>query len=950
MAEKQLALSDDRNVASFAKDDPLAELARIVGDDSRPAVHQLRELERQQERVRVEPAFDLEAELLRELGMFEDAAAPAPVVEPVMPAQPVAAQPVQPVRVEPPMAPPAAAAPVAEPVRVMPQPLPQAAEIAPIPRAEPIAPVAHRVEPVMAPVSEPSLDFDLADELTQSLHLEPVEARPVEARTVEARPVAPEPVAPPRAPAVQATAPAAPSGFAPVPSFVEPVTADALLSDVARFPVPPVAQRPAQAPAPEPVARKSSYPFTPNFTRATPTMAGQAGGGRSFARPVSQSEPVPPVAAAAQPSVAPPQVPVAPQASVVPQSHVAPQAPIAPQANAEPEIDLDDFAFDLSDLDMGLEAESLDMAAVAPMADAPVVAPPAPARTPVVEAAVHPAPVAPAPVRPAQPVQQVAMPVRQPPAAPAPVQAMPAQAMMAPAIPVERDPVQPVPGQMMASQPVMPPLQVMPEPEAIEEDEFAFDPALLAEAEEQVTPIAELDVPQLPVNEPVKPMAHASDYDLDIDAEMAQLFQPAPRAAAPRPASHEAPSAQRAEPFGRAPVVPIGMADEAFERAMEEDFRRTFAERQADGRQGFDPLYPEDAVSQIEEPRSSRRLVLLASAAVVVLVAGAGVAYSLFGGKATSMASGEPQIILADKSPSKMVPVEKGGKTVPNQDKAVYDRVSGGSEAAPRQDELVTSEEQPMDVVQRTLTPESLPLEGENDMVGDDGAERLVAEDGGAVSGAAASDHAPALPPRKVRTMVVKPDGTLVAREEPDDPAADAGAGAIRPSLAQSTSRTAPGEMTSALPNANLAGLHDEAATQVAAVDTHVPVPTSARAPAVAKLPAAAAKPVTPAAQPAAPVQTAAIAPAAAPASASTGDYVIQVASLPSEADAKASYQKMSGKFASVIGGRSVEIRKADIAGKGTYYRVRIAAGSRADANALCDKLKAAGGSCLVTR
>ncbi|OQP88041.1 hypothetical protein BTR14_00720 [Rhizobium rhizosphaerae] len=931
MAEKQLALSDDRNVASFAKDDPLAELARIVGDDSRPAVHQLRELERQQERVRVEPAFDLEAELLRELGMFEDAAAPAPVVEPVMPAQPVAAQPV---RVEPPMAPPVAAVAQPEPVRVMPQPVPQVAEIAPVPRGEP---VAQRVEPVMAPVSEPSLDFDLADELTQSLHLEPVEARPVEARTVEARPVAPEPVAPPRAPAAQAAAPAASAGFAPVPSFVEPVTADALLSDVARFPVPPAAQRPAQAS--EPVARKSSYPFTPNFTRATPTMAGQAGGGRSFARPVNQSEPASPVAtAAAQPFVAPPQ------------ASVAPQSPAVPQAIAESEIDLDDFAFDLSDLDMGLEAESLDMAAVAPMADAPVVAPPAPARTPVVEAAVHPAPVAPAPVRPAQPVQQVAMPVRQPPAAPAPVQAMPAQAMMAPAIPVERDPVQPVPAQMMAPQPVMPPLQAMPEPEAIEEDEFAFDPALLAEAEEQVTPIAELDVPQLPVNEPVKPMAHASDYDLDIDAEMAQLFQPAPRAAAPRPASHEAPSAQRAEPFGRAPVVPIGMADEAFERAMEEDFRRTFAERQADGRQGFDPLYPEDAVSQIEEPRSSRRLVLLASAAVVVLVAGAGVAYSLFSGKATSMASGEPQIILADKSPSKMVPVEKGGKTVPNQDKAVYDRVSGGSEAAPRQDELVTSEEQPMDVVQRTLTPESLPLEGENDMVGDDGAERLVAEDGGAVSGAAASDHAPALPPRKVRTMVVKPDGTLVAREEPDDPAADAGAGAIRPSLAQSTSRTAPGEMTSALPNANLAGLHDEAATQVAAVDTHVPVPTSARAAAVAKLPAAAAKPATPAAQPAAPVQTAAIAPAAAPASASTGDYVIQVASLPSEADAKASYQKMSGKFASVIGGRSVEIRKADIAGKGTYYRVRIAAGSRADANALCDKLKAAGGSCLVTR
>jgi cell division septation protein DedD len=80
------------------------------------------------------------------------------------------------------------------------------------------------------------------------------------------------------------------------------------------------------------------------------------------------------------------------------------------------------------------------------------------------------------------------------------------------------------------------------------------------------------------------------------------------------------------------------------------------------------------------------------------------------------------------------------------------------------------------------------------------------------------------------------------------------------------------------------------------------------------------------------------------------GTYVIQIASLPSEADARASYNKLAGKFPGIIGGHGVDIKKADIAGKGTYYRVRIPAGSKQEAISLCTKYKAAGGSCLVSR
>ncbi|MGO8264418.1 hypothetical protein ACC763_40980, partial [Rhizobium ruizarguesonis] len=72
------------------------------------------------------------------------------------------------------------------------------------------------------------------------------------------------------------------------------------------------------------------------------------------------------------------------------------------------------------------------------------------------------------------------------------------------------------------------------------------------------------------------------------------------------------------------------------------------------------------------------------------------------------VAYGEPRVITADKEPVKVVPENPGGKTVPNQDKAVYDRVAGSAEE-PKKKALVSSDEATVDVVQRTLTPEALP-------------------------------------------------------------------------------------------------------------------------------------------------------------------------------------------------------------------------------------------------
>jgi hypothetical protein len=71
MAEKQLAYRVSGKDEFFADDDPLAELARIVGFDTRPAAPVAAN-------QRQEPVFDLEDELLREFERYDAPRADAP--------------------------------------------------------------------------------------------------------------------------------------------------------------------------------------------------------------------------------------------------------------------------------------------------------------------------------------------------------------------------------------------------------------------------------------------------------------------------------------------------------------------------------------------------------------------------------------------------------------------------------------------------------------------------------------------------------------------------------------------------------------------------------------------------------------------------------------------------------------------------------------------------------
>lgn len=429
---------------------------------------------------------------------------------------------------------------------------------------------------------------------------------------------------------------------------------------------------------------------------------------------------------------------------------------------------------------------------------------------------------------------------------------------------------------------------------------------------------------------------------------------------------------------------------------------RPRASERIDADLDFQPFANEEpAFPGVAEPlaQSARKPWLVPSALAAVLVLCGG-AYYAFSGSSSNTAAGGTALVKADPQPVKIAPENPGGKAVPDQDKAVYNNVGGEQDALPSQGTLVSESEEPVDIASVTPSADE-PVKSEA---------RVDAAAGD--TPAAPSAETAAVSPKKVRTFIVKPDGTLVERP--------AEAAAAAPAAAEVAPATIALDQPVAVPAAKPAVSTPEApAAQTAeAVPAEVPsktetataeAPSATDADALAKL--ASAEPET--AQPAAvaeepqaekpapavkvvktkkikaPVEeTAAAAPAdaapvlesrpsdqpvnivgktggadnAAPAqdvqvaaadatpAPSAGGYAIQIASTPSPEAAKSTYAALSRKFGGVIGGRGVNIQKAQVDGKGTVYRVRIPAGSKQEAAALCAQYKASGGNCFVTK
>ncbi|MCO6390720.1 hypothetical protein GTW25_06720 [Aliihoeflea aestuarii] len=461
------------------------------------------------------------------------------------------------------------------------------------------------------------------------------------------------------------------------------------------------------------------------------------------------------------------------------------------------------------------------------------------------------------------------------------------------------------------------------------------------EVDEQPTAIVDdLDIPELAQPEEVAPLFSPDDLEAELDVAFGSL---APEEESANTVSASAPAASSADTIplqGSYTDGDYGYVHEPQSAQADNDF--------GDVDFDYDPdTEPLDAPTPKDGMR--RKYFILGGVGAVALLGGLGY---FMAGSPTS--DGLPVIVRADSDPVRVRPENRGGAVVPNQDSRAYQRATGatGTPGA-GQEELMTSAEEPLDVRSAVAPPvgNDFPMVGmeEIPMLDDAGADAMLAsvKNDERLGGAAETleDEGISIAPRRVRTMVVRPDGTLVARE--DVPAAPT-LEQLEANAALSAQSQTPGlpRVEDAQPVGSIAPLQGEILPDDPVMpDTVGVVPSRPQARPEAS--GAAQAPVQLAS--AQPATTAPVAQSEAAAT-NTGEWSMQIASQPSAEGAQTAYQDLARRYASVLEGRGVNIVRAEIDGMGTFYRVRIQANTRDEAVQLCTQYKAAGGSCFVSR
>jgi hypothetical protein len=459
-------------------------------------------------------------------------------------------------------------------------------------------------------------------------------------------------------------------------------------------------------------------------------------------------------------------------------------------------------------------------------------------------------------------------------------------------------------------------------------------------------------------------VAIGSDFDLNEDGDLDEIVPARP-----------------AQPAPAAPVVPPLNSNFAPRRSgLKEDSGQTSAEDAilaAAAATGAKVDHIEPRVGdetpyrrlKVKPARSSfasggvRQYVGMAVAGTLLLAAGLGLYWVLNMGRANNLTGANAPQLTADATPVKELPSAAPADETETARSPVLEQMAGTS-TEPSTEQLVSTDETASTPVTRDVTDTA---------AGDD-------TEGGLAN-------------RKVRTVTVRPDGTIVSGDD-----AVAGTEALpvdRPNVpAVPTTETTNllGDTTSvamtdtvtenpALTGTALAPLTPEAtpSTEPVALTAEAAIEPIANAGGVAPTPIAfpvrretvtafvpeldvADTPVigelTGARTPNGqidllggeirqPVSVAAAEPVAVDAG-SAAAYV-QLSSSPSEADAQASLRSLNSKFGSLFGGNQLIVQSADLGQKGTWYRVKLPVASLTDAGSICADVKANGGDCIVS-
>lgn len=343
----------------------------------------------------------------------------------------------------------------------------------------------------------------------------------------------------------------------------------------------------------------------------------------------------------------------------------------------------------------------------------------------------------------------------------------------------------------------------------------------------------------------------------------------------------------------------------------------------------------------LKRVKPRRRLVTVGAGVAVVVVAVTG-ALTYKGLHRGGTGGGVP-VIQADTAPVKVAPKVADGVEIPDQNRQIYE-----PKAKDSQIRIVNREEQPLDVAQAARAAQGAvqgvvqgAVQGQERSGQDRGTEAAV------TPGSASFDAFGQ--PRKVRTVVVKPDTPPPAAQR--EVQAEAMPLSPIPTMTlpgeDAPVRTRPGRMAAATPQMPV----QTAAVQQAPSQA---VPVQAP-PAPERMPAAAAPAPVRAKSP---QRIAAVTPDAAPAespattatvsNAAVGGFSVQLGVRGSAREAQAALREMQGKYGQ-LAGKPELIRQAEVNGK-TIFRVRVGPLAKAEATSLCTELQGAGGQCFVAK
>jgi hypothetical protein len=350
-----------------------------------------------------------------------------------------------------------------------------------------------------------------------------------------------------------------------------------------------------------------------------------------------------------------------------------------------------------------------------------------------------------------------------------------------------------------------------------------------------------------------------------------------------------------------------------------------------------DPAAWADQEAGYAEPQSvarrSRRPLYAMGAIICAGLVGIGASFAMRG---KAPGTQELALVKAPDGPVKVQPQNPGGVAVPNQSASILDRSAGAPVT-----KVVSREEQPVDLDQQVKQMRVITLGGPKDgSVSTAGAQGAAAVPVPPPPTNVSTTNTGFPEPKRVKTVSVRPDGSLLTADASPstapDPIAALAAGRPAPSAAAASDAALPKSAT------------PKSTARVASTPKVEPA-----------LPAAAAQPATPpanakvaAAPKPKPVQVASAEreDAAPVATASTGGgFAVQLAAPASEQEARSASTKLGAKFADSLGGRRPSVVKAEVGDK-SIYRVRVSSLSREEAVSLCEKVKAKGGACFVAK